>query len=118
MPLGGWPVCWKEHCMPRYRFAWTNFPGGLLKALAGSAGLEGDPAEALRRRYGARPAPTFIQDMWPTLLDAWLPADHASRDALAEALRELGLGRSDISIRTKQGQLEYLRTIRNAPRMR
>jgi hypothetical protein len=104
--------------MPRYRFAWTNFRGGLLKALAVSGGLEGEPAEALRRRYGARPKPAFIQDMWPTLLDAWLPTDHDSRSALAEALREFRLGQLDIDIRGKQGQLDYLRTCRNAPRLR
>lgn len=104
--------------MPRYRFAWDNFPPALLKKLAQGLGLEGAPADALRRAYGARPKPNFIQDAWPVLLESWLPTDHESRAILAEALRELGLGRSEISIRRKQGQLDYLRTCRNAPTLR
>ena len=104
--------------MPRYRFAWDNFPPVLLKKLALGLSLDGAPTDALRRAYGARPKPNFIQDAWPVLLESWLPTDHESRAILADALRDLGLGRSEISIRRKQGQLDYLRTCRNAPTLR
>jgi len=104
--------------MPRYRFAWSNLPPQLLKRLRAVLSLEGDAAEALRRRFGARPKPAFVQETWPTLLDVWLPADSSSREFIADELHALGLGRTEISIRGKQGQLDYLRSCRNAPTLR
>jgi Putative bacterial sensory transduction regulator len=105
-------------CMPRYRFAWSNFPPRLLSKLGTSLALDGEPADALRRRYGARPAAAFIQEAWPTLLGTWMPADSGSRQAVAEELRRRGLGKSDISPRGKQSQLDYLGSCRNSPTLR
>lgn len=104
--------------MPRYRFAWNHFSPRLLKKLVVALNLDGDPAEALRRRYGARPKTDFIQDAWPTLLAAWLPADTAARELLVETLRDGGLGKTDASVRSKRGQLDYLGSCRNAPKLR
>jgi Putative bacterial sensory transduction regulator len=104
--------------MPRYRFAWSNFPPQLLKKLGAALALDGDPANALRRRFGARPKPAFVQETWPTLLEAWLPTDSSSRQFVAEELHALGLGRPEMSIRSKQGQMDYLRSCRNAPSLR
>ncbi len=104
--------------MPRYRFAWSNLPPRLLKQLASDLGLRGDPAEELRRQYGARPKAVFVQQAWPTLLEAWLPGDAVNRQFIAEELRALGLGKGEMSIRGKQGQLDYLRSCRNAPTLR
>ena len=104
--------------MPRYRFAWSNLPDQLLKKLAKALQLPGDPSDGLRRRYGSRPKANFVQDAWPTLLEAWLPTDSASREFMVEELQGAGLGRSDISVRTKRGQLDYLASCRNAPTLR
>lgn len=104
--------------MPRYRFAWSNLPPQLLKKLGAALALDGDSADALRRTFGARPKPAFVQEAWPTLLDIWLPVDPASRQFVAEELKAYGLGRNEISIRGKQGQLDYLRSCRNAPTLR
>jgi hypothetical protein len=81
-------------------------------------GLNGDPAEALRRRYGVRPKPAFVQEAWPTLLEVWLPADADMRQFIVEELRGLGLGKTEIAVRSKQGQLDYLRSCRNATTLR
>ncbi len=104
--------------MPRYRFAWSNLPAQLRKKLSSGLGLEGEPVDALRRQYGARPKVVFVQDAWPLLLEAWLPSDGASRQFLAQELQALGLGKTDIAVRTKQGQLDYLRSCRNSARLR
>jgi Putative bacterial sensory transduction regulator len=104
--------------MPRYRFAWSNIPPELLKQLSTDLMLEGEPADVLRRRFGARPKPAFVQETWPTLLEGWLTADSASRQYVAEELRAMGLGRPEISVRSKQGQLDYLRSCRNALTLR
>jgi hypothetical protein len=104
--------------MPRYRFAWSNFPSRLLSKLGASLHLDGEPTEALRRRYGARPSAAFVQDAWPTLLATWMPADARSRQLVVEELRRRGLGKSDISLRGKQNQLDYLGSCRNSPTLR
>ena len=104
--------------MPRYRFAWSNLPPKLLKRLGADLALDGEPADALWRHFGARPKPAFVQEAWPTLVEVWLPSDAAGRLSVAEELRALGLGRTEISIGSKQGQLDYLRSCRNAPTLR
>lgn len=104
--------------MPRYRFAWSNFSPRLLSRLAAALNLGGDPAESLRAIYGARPKANFIQDAWPTLLEDWLPTDPSMLQFVAEEMHELGLGRTEIGIRSKRGRLEYLATCRNAPTLR
>lgn len=90
----------------------------MLKELTARLGLHGDPAEALRRRYGARPKPVFVQDAWPTLLDTWLAQDVHARQTVVGELRKMGLGKTDIPVRTGEGQQEYLQSCRNAPTLR
>ena len=104
--------------MPKYRFAWTNFPPPLLKELADGLAIDGDPAVGLRQLFGARPKTAFIQEAWPILLEYWLPSDAVSRQFLAEELGSLGLGRVEIDIGRKQGQLAYLASCRNAVTLR
>ena len=104
--------------MARYRFAWSNFPPQVLEKLAAGLGLHGDPAEALRRAYGARPKVGFVQEAWPVLLDTWLTVDVESRSQIAQELHARGLGKTDISLRSKQGQIDYLRSCRNATTLR
>jgi hypothetical protein len=103
--------------MPRYRFSWSNLPAHLLKSLGTTLAPDGDPADSLRNRFGARPKPLFVQAAWPTLLEVWLPADPSSRQSVAEKMASLGMGRTEVSIRSKQGQLDYLRSCRNTPKL-
>jgi hypothetical protein len=61
--------------MPRYKFAWSNLPPELLKALVRDLQLDGsEPVEALRAEYGARPGEGFVLDAWDCLRDRWLGA--------------------------------------------
>jgi hypothetical protein len=101
--------------MPRYRFAWSNLPPQLLKSLGAAHAPDGDPVNALRDRFGARPKPAFVRAAWPTLLKVWLPADSPSRQFVAEKMTSLSMGRNDSNIRSKQAQLDYLRSCRNTP---
>jgi hypothetical protein len=79
--------------MPRYRFDWEKFPGGLLRRLKTKLDLPGgDPAAGLKKVYGARPKEKFVADAWPILLDEWLSRDATARHSVASTLRTLGLG--------------------------
>jgi hypothetical protein len=104
--------------MPRYRFSWSNLPATLLQDLG--AGLELLPPidVALRNKYGARPKPDFVRDAWPTLLDAWLATDSASRAAVVGALRARGLGSVGAPVESADDQMEYLRSCRNTTSLR
>lgn len=104
--------------MPRYRFAWGNFPPALLKKLATTLKVEGPPADGLRRKFGARPKADFVQKAWPVLLADWLPSDGPSRNLVVERLRSAGLGDTSMPTRGKQSQLDYLSTCRNSPTLR
>jgi len=104
--------------VPRYRFAWGNFHPSLLKKLASLAKAEGAPAEALQKKFGARPKADFIQKAWPLLLVDWLPTDTASRQTVVDGLVAAGLGDTASPRRGKQGQLDYLGTCRNSPTLR
>lgn len=104
--------------MGRYRFAWNNLPSKLLESLRRELKLEGDPADALRKAYGARPKPEFVHDSWPILRDTWLGQDAEARAGVVDALRHERLGNSDTPTRSKAGQLEYLRSCRNSGTLR
>jgi len=100
--------------MARYRFAWSNLPPKLLRSLHRELKLEGDAADALRKAYGARPKVEFVHDSWPILRDSWLAQDSEARAGVIEALHHERLGNDDIPTRSKQGQLEYLRSCNNS----
>ena len=104
--------------MGRYRFAWNNLPPKLLRSLHRELKLDGDPAEALRKAYGARPKPNFVHDSWPILRDSWLPEDADARAGVVEALQHRRLGNLDIPTRSKTGQLRYLRSCHNSATLR
>lgn len=104
--------------MPRYRFAWDNLPPSLLAQLCEAMGLDGEPAEALRASYGARPKEVFVQEMWSILLDAWLAADDDARTSIVELLQDHGLGDRSIDTATPSGQVSYLRSCRNSKTLR
>ena len=105
--------------MPRYRFRWENLNPTLIAALCAGRDLNGrEPAAALRSWYGARPRSEFVADVWPVLRDEWLAADDDARRPVVSALREYGLGDTAINVRSRAGQLEYLRTCRNQSTLR
>jgi hypothetical protein len=99
--------------MPRYRFNWANLPADLLSDLATDLRLEGDPPEALRSWYGARPKHEFVQDAWQTLLRSWLGGDPVWARHVAKRLRTRNLG--DTSLRQ---DVAYLQSVRNTSGMR
>jgi hypothetical protein len=104
--------------MPRYRFAWTNLPDEFLAELAGALGLKGDPSEALRSKYGARPKERFVQDAWAFLRDGWLAGDDVARSSVVDMLISYGLGDTNADVDSAEGELAYLRSCRNAPSLR
>lgn len=100
--------------MPRYRFNWDSLPPRVVKELSASLALKGDnPADALRAAYGARPKSDFVRDAWPALRDKWLADDEPSRAHVIEQLRLAGLGAADGAIRTREDQINYLRSCHN-----
>ena len=104
--------------MPRYRFAWVNFRPALLKKMASTLELEGAPADALQKKFGARPKADFVQSAWPVLRTVWLSADAASRQVVVDKLMSAGLGRFERTPHSKTAQLNYLDTCRNSPKLR
>jgi len=99
--------------MPRYRFSWENLDRVLTRALVADLQLQGDPADALRSAYGARPRADFVRDAWPTLLSAWLGRDRPSTRRIAQRCRERGVGSLD-----ERDDLVYLAGLRNTTGLR
>jgi len=100
--------------MPRYRFQWANFDEELLSKLCEALQLPaGEPAEALRARFGARPKADFVRAAWSALLDHWLASDDDSSAIIAEQLRGAELGDPSIG-----NDLAYLRSCRNTKSLR
>jgi hypothetical protein len=104
--------------MARYRFNWENLPARLLRAVADDLQLDGPPAAALRKAYGARPKATFVADTWPILLKVWLPRAKEARLAIVEELQSRMLGNWDVKTRSAADQLAYLRSCRNSTALR
>lgn len=102
--------------MPRFKFQWNNFSPKLLADLAASCKLEGDPAESLKSKYGARPKDDFIKENLPCLYDGWLASslDTESIKNIAVALRSRSLG----SDSEDQCDLDYIRSCRNTKTLR
>lgn len=73
--------------MPRYKFAWSNLPGPLLKQLRLGLGVQGpDAVTALGRAYGGRPTEEFVADRWEDLLEKWLAHDPEALTAVVRGL--------------------------------
>jgi hypothetical protein len=96
--------------MPRFRFQWSNIGSDLIQALIDTLKLTGtqDPAELLRKKYGAKPGDDFIKDAWAILLDNWLAKDSQFASAVANGARTNELGNTSLN-----DDLDYLRSCRN-----
>jgi hypothetical protein len=99
--------------MPRFKFQWSNLATDLLQELAWGMGLSGDPADALKKRFGVRPGEEFAKQAWPLLLQFWLGNDQIARDELAGTLRSKGLGKTEI-----KDQIAYLKSCNNSSSLR
>lgn len=99
--------------MPRFKFQWSNLPVDLLRELAWGLGLPGDPAEALKTRFGVRPKEDFVKESWPLLLQFWLSGDPVACHELVGALRAKGLGKTDIA-----DPVGYLKSCNNSGSLR
>ena len=104
--------------MPSYRFRWEQLPSRLTRRLASDLQLDGVPAAALRKAYGARPGEDFVRDAWPLLRDHWLAKDRAARRVVMTMLRERRLGNMDLPVGNRQEQIDYLRSCRNSATLR
>lgn len=104
--------------MPRFRFRWEQLPSALTRRLARELHLDGEPASALRKAYGARPGDDFVRDAWPLLRDEWLAKDGPARRSLVTQLRERKLGGTDLPVGNRQEQLHYLSSCRNSATLR
>jgi len=105
--------------VPRYRFKWTNLSPALLKVLCRDLlgeNLQSNPADALARKYGARPREDFVRAAWPILRESWLRVSKESRDWVVEALRQI---RNEPEPLTRRDtQMDYLRNLRNSANLR
>jgi len=100
-------------------FRWENLPPTLLGRLGEEVGqTAGEPAAALGRIYGDRPDEDFVRDLWPVLRDEWLTANRERRQAVVEALWELGVGKGDDRPHGPVAEMEFLSSCRNARRLR
>ncbi len=100
-------------------FKWSNFSRGTQQELARAAGLRVSRAdEDLTEHFGEPPGEAFIEAVWPALRDGWFKRNPEAREKLVEALRSSNLGRSDLSVRTRAGQMAYLRSCRQSEALR
>jgi len=100
-------------------FRWENLPEPLLRRLGEEIGhTGGQRAAMLRRAYGTPPGEVFIRDLWPVLRDEWLAADRERRQAVVEALWELGVGKGQDRPHGRVAEMDFLRSCRNARRLR
>ncbi|HTT92592.1 MAG TPA: type I restriction-modification system subunit M N-terminal domain-containing protein, partial [Acidimicrobiales bacterium] len=91
----------------------------MLKALAPHDGSSAqDDPSLLRSWYGARPDEEFVRDNWDILRERWLSRDTGTRKAIVERLCDLGVGEGTDYPCTKATEMEFLRSCRNARRLR
>lgn len=100
-------------------FRWQKLPEPLLRRLGEQTAYSaGEPAAALLHVYGDRPSEEFVRDLWLVLREEWLAADRERRQTVVEALWELGVGKGDDRPRGPVAEMEFLRSCRNARRLR
>lgn len=100
-------------------FSWTALPRSVNRALARAAGLRPTYAEEdLAEAYGEPPDDRVVQDLWSVLRDRWLASRPDERRTVIDALRSANLGDTSISIYSKVGQMDYLRSCRNSQGLR
>src|SRR5690348_515066 len=105
--------------MPRYKFQWGNLLYPVVKSLTDDYELQGqEPQEALHSWYGARPTDDFVKDNWDVLRESWLSKDTDARKSVVRQLWELGVGEGQGYPTNRASELEYLRSCRNAGRLR
>jgi type I restriction enzyme M protein len=105
--------------VPRFKFRWENVPSTVLAALTVDQDVLVEAAPvALRDWYGARPKEEFVRENWDLLRESWLSSDSVARKALVEQLWNLGVGEGEKFPKSKTAELDYLRSCRNAKRLR
>jgi type I restriction enzyme M protein len=105
--------------VPRFKFRWENVPSTVLAALTVDQDVSVEAAPvALRDWYGARPKEEFVRENWDLLRESWLSSDSVARKALVEQLWNLGVGEGEEFPKNKTTELAYLRSCRNAKRLR
>lgn len=96
-------------------FRWAALPVGVLDDLAAALRLPGEPAAALRARFGLEPDADFVRQVWTTLRDGWLRRDTQACHRVIGALVLARLGDPGAHAR---GDAAFLASCRNAPRLR
>lgn len=105
--------------MPRYKFQWANVPETVLKALVPEGAVAGEQAvTVLRSSFGVRPDEDFVRSRWEVLREGWLGRDEEARAAVVGQLWQLGVGDGDTLPAFPGAQMDFLRSCRNARRLR
>ena len=100
-------------------FAWTNLSKSTMRELARGAGLKVTKAEVeLRSRYGEPPSAEFVTELWPVLRDGWVTREPVAREMIVEGLRAARLGKTDIKVSSRAGQMRYIRSCRMSDTLR
>ena len=100
-------------------FSWSNFSKNTLRELARSAGLRVTQAEQeLRDRFGEPPSPEIIDVAWPVLREGWVLRTPDARESIVNGLRAAKLGKTQLKVKSRTGQMEYLRSCRVSDALR
>ena len=90
-----------------------------MRELARGAGLKVTKAEVeLRSRYGEPPSAEFVTELWPVLRDGWVTREPVAREMIVEGLRAARLGKTDIKVSSRAGQMRYIRSCRMSDTLR
>lgn len=97
---------------------WDNIARSTVRELAKAAGLRVSNEHAvadLTATYGATPSAEFVNEFWLVLRDGWLTRSASHREAVVSKMRGLERGDMSIKVKTRSGQLDYLRSMRRSP---
>lgn len=101
------------------RFDWSRIPAGVIDGLIdGWEMTEDTPIKQVRKWYGARPGEYLVEEAWDVLRETWLAEDGPARRSIVAHLVASRIGKTSLATGTKSGDLRYLRTCKNAGRLR
>lgn len=97
---------------------WDNIARSTVRELAKAAGLRVSNENAvadLTATYGPTPSADFVNEYWNVLRDGWLTRSAPHREAVVSRMRTLERGDMSIKVKSRAGQIAYLRSLRRSP---